>query len=94
MKYIFVISGFILICIVLLFATSSCKSSSNVITEEDIKWMMRDVEDANIKKDVNRVINHMAPDVIINLTMKSAFGMQNIRLTRDEYKDQLEKGKP
>ena len=54
--------------------------------------MMRDVEDANIKKDVNRVINHMSPDVVINLTMKSAFGMQNIRLTRDEYKSQLEKG--
>ncbi len=92
MKNIFVVSGYILICIVLVFATSSCKSSAKVITEEDIKWMMRDVEDANMKRDVNRVINHMAPDVIINLTMKSAFGMQNVRLTRDEYKAQLEKG--
>jgi ketosteroid isomerase-like protein len=54
--------------------------------------MMRDVEDANVKMDVDRVINHMAPDIVINLAMKSAFGIQNIRLTRDEYKAQIEEG--
>jgi ketosteroid isomerase-like protein len=81
-----------MLCVGLSLAISSCKLSSKVITEEDIKWMMRDVEDANKKKDVNRVINHMAPDIVINLTMKSAFGMQNIRFTRDEYKAHIEEG--
>jgi len=73
---------------------SGCKESSlqfTAITENDITAMIDDVERATRDKDSDGVIKHMAPFVIINVSMETPAGMQRIQMSRDQYKELLQK---
>ncbi len=73
---------------------SGCKESSlqyTTITVNDVMAMMDDVERATRAKDSDDVIKHMAPFVIINVSMETPFGVQRTQMSRDQYKELLQK---
>lgn len=77
---------------------SGCKNSSpqyTAITENDVITVMNEVEKATITKDLDGVINRLAPFVVINVTMMGpedpTFMPQQIQMTRDQYKEELKK---
>jgi len=73
---------------------SGCKESSpqyTTITENDVVAIMDEVERVTLAKDINGVISYLAPFVIINLSMETPFGIQRVRMSRDQYKEELQK---
>jgi len=76
---------------------SGCKESSRhyaEIAENDVMSMMNEVEKATLAKDLNGVIKHMAPFVVINITMasdNSTLMQQRVQISRDQYEDELRK---
>jgi hypothetical protein len=53
---------------------------------------MDSVEAATLGQDIDGVVEHMAGDVIINITMDAPFGPQRQRLTREEFREQTRRG--
>jgi hypothetical protein len=77
---------------------SGCKNSSpqyTAITENDVITVMNEVEKATITKDLDGVINRLAPFVVINVSMMGSTEPtlipQQIQMTRDQYKEELKK---
>ncbi len=76
---------------------SGCKESPpqyTEITENDILAIMSEVERATIAKDLDGVIKHLAPFVVINITMASndlPFMPQRVQIGRDQYAEELKK---
>jgi hypothetical protein len=71
-----------------------CKESSpqySSIAENDVVAIMNEVERAITAKDTERVIEHMAPFVVIDVTMNSADGPQRVQMSRDQYREELNK---
>jgi hypothetical protein len=72
---------------------SGCKESSpqyTIITENDVVAIMDEVRTETLAKDTNGVIKHLAPFVIINLSMETPFGMQRTQMSRVQYKEELQ----
>ena len=73
---------------------SGCKESSpkyTTITENDLVAIIDEVERVTLAKDINGVIKHLAPFVVINLSMETPFGMQRVQMSRDQYKEEMQK---
>ena len=76
---------------------SGCKESPSQyteITENDILTIMNEVERATLAKDLDSVIKHLAPFVVINITMASndsPFMPQRVQISRDQYAEELKK---
>jgi hypothetical protein len=77
---------------------SGCKNLSpqyTAITENDVITIMNEVGKATLAKDLDGVINHLAPFVVINVSMMGpedpTFIPQQIQMTRDQYKEELKK---
>jgi hypothetical protein len=73
---------------------SGCKESSpqfTTVTENDVVAIIDEVERVTLAKDINGVIKHLAPFVIINLSMETPFGIQRVQMSRDQYKEELQK---
>jgi hypothetical protein len=73
---------------------SGCKKSSlryEIITQNDVLAIIDEVKRATLDKDVDGVIKYLAPFVIINLSMETPFGMQMTQMSRDQYKEELQK---
>jgi hypothetical protein len=73
---------------------SGCKKSSpqyKTITENDVLEVIDEVRKATLAKDIDGVIKHLAPFVIINLSMETPVGMQMTQMSRDQYKEELQK---
>jgi hypothetical protein len=73
---------------------SGCKKSSTqykTITENDVLAIIDEVRRATLDKDIDGVIKHLAPFVIINLSMETPFGIQMTQMSRDQYKEELQK---
>ena len=75
-----------------------CKNPSpqyTAITESDVLAVMNEVEKATLAKDLDGVINHLAPFVVINVSAVDSTEMtfipQKIQMTRDQYKEELKK---
>jgi hypothetical protein len=74
---------------------SGCKETSrqySEITENDVLAMMDEVGKATLTKDLDGVIKHMAPFVVINITMasdNSTFMPQRVQISRDQYAEEL-----
>lgn len=81
----------ILVCI----ACLGCKKPSSEyteITENDVLAIMNEVEKATLTKDIDGVIRHLAPFVVINVTLPpndSTFLPQQSQLSRDQYAAEL-----
>ncbi|MEW6418469.1 MAG: hypothetical protein AB1480_10155 [Nitrospirota bacterium] len=85
---------FFLLLLAAIAGISGCKESSlqyTTITKNDIMAMIDDVEKATRAKDSDGVIKYMAPFVIINVSMETPAGMQRIQMSRDQYKELLQK---
>lgn len=68
-------------------AMSACKeSSSTYITEDDIFSIMDEVERATLDKDIDGVMKHLAPSVVINVMMYTPLGPQKKQRSREQYK--------
>jgi hypothetical protein len=80
-----------LVCI----ACIGCKKSSpeyTEITENDVLAIMNEVEKATLAKDVDGVIRHLAPFVVINVILPpndSTFLPQRAQMSRDQYATEL-----
>jgi hypothetical protein len=84
--FLLILAAFVCLC--------GCKASSpqhTTITENDVLAMISEVEKATLSKDLDGVIKHLAPFVVINVTMDTPSGTQRIQLTRDQYKEALQK---
>jgi hypothetical protein len=80
--------------IIAIAAFTACKNSTpglTIIGEEDIVRVMNEVETATREKDIEGVIRHMAPFVVITISMDSPFSMEKVQMTRDQYKAELQK---
>lgn len=65
----------------------ACKESSiTYITEDDIWNIMDEVEDATLDKDIDGVMKHLAPSVVINVIMYTPLGPQKTQRSREQYK--------
>lgn len=71
---------------------SCSRPSATFITESEVRSIMDSVEAATLEKDIDGVVEHMARDVIINVTVDTPFGPQRQRLTREEFREQTRKG--
>lgn len=90
MSFLLILAAIVLI--------SGCKNSSpqyTAITENDVITIMNEVGKATLAKDLDGVINHLAPFVVINVSMMGSaeptFIPQQIQMTRDQYKEELKK---
>jgi ketosteroid isomerase-like protein len=75
-------------------AFTACKESTpglTTIREQDIVRVMGEVETATREKDIEGVIRHMAPFVVITVSMGSPFSMEKVQMSRDQYKAELQK---
>lgn len=75
-------------------AFTACKKSTPGLTtigEQDIVRVMNEVETATRGKDIEGVIRHMAPFVVITVSMDSPFSMKKVQMSRDQYKAELQK---
>jgi hypothetical protein len=71
----------------------ACKESSTTyITEDDIWKIMDEVEVATLHKDIDGVMKHLAPSVVINVTVSSPYGPQNVPMSREKYQKETLKG--
>jgi hypothetical protein len=91
---------FFLLILAAIAGISGCKESSphyTMITEKDVMAIMNEVERATLAKDLDGVIKHLAPFVVINVSMtspESTFVPQWVQLSRDQYKEELKKTFP
>lgn len=76
---------------VFLLAGCSGTVSSPRITETDVKALLDDVEKATLNRDVDGVVRHLAPFVVITLIMNTPEKQGIVQLTRDQYRSELEK---
>jgi hypothetical protein len=71
----------------------ACKElSKTYITEDDIWNIMDDVEVATVEKDIDGVMKHLAPSVVIHVTVSSPYGPQKVPMSREEYEKETLKG--
>ncbi|MBI5847874.1 MAG: hypothetical protein HZB31_07995 [Nitrospirae bacterium] len=49
------------------------------------------VESATVNRDIDGVIRHLAPFVVITLTMQTPEGPGSVQFSRDDYRAELEK---
>jgi hypothetical protein len=89
---------FFLLVLAAITLISGCKNSSaryTALTENDVITIMNEVRKATLAKDLDGVINHLAPFVVINVSMMGpedpSFIPQQIQMTRDQYKEELKK---
>jgi hypothetical protein len=70
------------------FCMLSCKDSSKTsyITEDDIWQIMDEVEVATLDRDIDGIVKHLAPFVVIRVTAETPFGPQRVKRTREQYK--------
>ncbi|MFZ5906337.1 MAG: hypothetical protein ACOYVJ_02865 [Nitrospirota bacterium] len=76
------------------FLLHACRDSSSnhtTITENDIRTMMQEVEAATLGKDLDGIMKHLAPFVVITVSMETPYGLQRIQMTRDQYREELKK---
>ena len=79
--------------ILLLIGTVACKKSSTTyITEDDIWNIMDEVKIATLDKDIEGVMKHLAPSVVINVYLSSPYGPQKKPMSREEYQKETLKG--
>ena len=72
---------------------SGCTDTSRTysdITEQDIREIMDNVEEALLNKDIDGVIKYMSPSVEINISRDTPVGPRTERWTRDKYKAETE----
>ena len=68
---------------------SACKESSALyIKENDIWNIMDDVEGATLDKDIDGVMKHLSPSVVINVIMYTPLGPQKTQRSREQYKQE------
>jgi len=73
----------------------ACEESSTkytYITEDDIWNIMDEVEDATLDKDIDGVMKHLSPSVVINVTVSSPYGPQKVPMSREKYRKETLKG--
>ena len=73
----------------------ACKESSKTymyITEDDIWEIMDEVEVATLNKEIDGVIKHLAPSVVIRVTTDTPIGPQTVLMSREQYHDETLKG--
>jgi hypothetical protein len=71
---------------------SSCRESSPQYTsigESDVTEIMKEVETATLKKDIQGVIRHMSPAVLITLSMETSSGSRKKFMSREQYEEEL-----
>jgi ketosteroid isomerase-like protein len=70
------------------FCMLACKDSSKTsyITEDDIWHIMDEVEGATLDRDIDGIVRHLAPSVVIRVTAETPFGPQRVKKTREQYK--------
>jgi len=72
----------------------ACKESSTTyITEDDIWNIMDEVKIATLDKDIEGVMKHLAPSVVINVYLNSPYGPQKVPMSREEYQGKTLKGR-
>lgn len=72
-----------------LIGTSACKESSTTyITEDDIWNIMDEVEVATLDKDIEGVMKHLAPSVVINVILYTPLGPQKTQKSHEQYKEE------
>jgi hypothetical protein len=70
----------------------ACKGSAyTTITESDVQAIMKEVETANLNKDIGAIEKHLAPFVVINVEMNTATGLMRVQMSRDQYIAELAK---
>jgi hypothetical protein len=96
MKKYLLREGIVLFLILACFAGfSGCKESRpgfTEITETDVLAIMHEVQKATLAKDLDGVIKHLAPFVVINVTMPTddvPLMPQRAQMTRDQYAAEL-----
>ena len=68
---------------------SACKESSALYIREDDIWnIMDDVEGATLDKDIDGVMKHLSPSVVINVIMYTPLGPQKTQRSREQYKQE------
>jgi len=73
----------------------ACKGPEyTTITESDVQVIMKEVETANLNKDIIAIEKYLAPFVVINVEMKTPAGLQNLQMSRDQYIEELKKNFP
>jgi len=65
---------------------------SLTLTDTNIRQLVDAVQAAVDQRDTNGVMKFVAPQATIDLTIQSAMGSQQLRLTRAEYERYLQKG--
>jgi hypothetical protein len=73
------------------FCMFACKDSSKTytyITEDDIWHIMDEVEIATLDKDIDGIMKHLAPSVVIRVTVETPYGPQRVKRSREEYKQE------
>lgn len=79
----------VLVIFVVIAGSNSCKKAPvalQVITEDDIREMIYDVEAANRNRDIEGIMRYLSPDVEITITLDTLFGPQKMQWTRTKYK--------
>jgi hypothetical protein len=82
-------SSFIILFMFLLsLCALACKDSSQTatITDDDIWEIMDEVEIATLNKDIDGVMKHLAPSVLIRVSVETPYGPQRVKRSREEYK--------
>ncbi len=70
----------------------ACKGSAfTTITEGDVQAIMKEIETANLSKDIGAIEKHLAPFVVINVEMDTPAGLMRIQMSRDQYIAELTK---
>jgi hypothetical protein len=62
------------------------------IDDRQIRTILTTMQTAAQKRDTNTILQYLAPNVVIDMTVQSAFGNQQQRLSRTEYRQYLEQG--
>jgi hypothetical protein len=85
--------GLFLLLIVLAGFTACRESTPGLVTigEQDVVRVMNEVEAATRGKDIEGVIRHLAPFVVITVSLDDPFNLEKKQMTRDQYKAELQK---
>lgn len=76
--------------ILLLAGPRAARADGNKIDESQVKALLKEVDDACVKKDAAALMKLMTPDARVTVVMKAAQGKKNkIEWTRAEYEAQL-----
>jgi len=62
------------------------------VTETQVRQIMNSVKAASLAKDIQGIMQYIAPDALIQVSVQSPFGSQTIRINREEYQRQVAEG--